>query len=167
MRKAQIAFDITMMYVMSDQNRTLHQMISILYAFLWACQTMSEKQTTASNKSTCQKLIHCMRACVVFIAKPFFMLLLLLLLLFRPLATCLPKQQQKNAVINNALFCKQFDSWKSFSILCIDFFSHSFMRPNALALANFNRIHINKSIRDSFVWVSLRVYIAEIFVDAL
>lgn len=72
MRKACIAFDIRMMYVMSDQNRTLHQMISILYAFLWACQTMSEKQTTASNKSTCQKLIHCMRACVVFYCKTFF-----------------------------------------------------------------------------------------------
>lgn len=30
--------------------------------------------------------------------------------------------KNENAVINNALFCKQFDSWKSFSILCIDFF---------------------------------------------
>lgn len=30
--------------------------------------------------------------------------------------------KNKNAVMNNAFLCKQFDSWKSFSISCIDFF---------------------------------------------
>lgn len=88
-----------------NQRERLHtvQMISILYAFLWACQTLSEKQTTASNIPENKRLpeINPLCACVVFIASiakcfSFFRVFFSVVRYsFQPLATCLPSEKRK------------------------------------------------------------------------